>query len=98
VLLVVTWTSSAALPPAKPDPVGGTRPPGCCHEVFVADGVAYCRTGLVADRSYRGYCVIEAPSGQWDGELIADGIAALERARGGPRGPLLLQAILERTT
>ena len=32
--------------------------------------------------------------GQWDRELIADGIAALERARGGPRGPLLLQAEL----
>jgi RNA polymerase sigma factor (sigma-70 family) len=32
--------------------------------------------------------------GQWDRELIADGIAALERARGGPRGALLLQAEL----
>jgi hypothetical protein len=49
-------------------------------------------------RVIAGYFVIEAPSGQWDGELIADGIASLERARSGPRGPLLLQAILERTT
>src|SRR5947207_2261465 len=40
VLLVVTWTSSDALPPAKLDPVGGARPPRCCHDVFVADGVA----------------------------------------------------------
>ena len=32
--------------------------------------------------------------GRWDRKLIADGIAALERARGGPRGPLLLQAEL----
>jgi RNA polymerase sigma factor (sigma-70 family) len=32
--------------------------------------------------------------GQWDRELIADGTAALQRARSGPRGPLLLQAEL----
>jgi RNA polymerase sigma factor (sigma-70 family) len=32
--------------------------------------------------------------GQWDRELIADGVASLERARAGPRGPLLLQAEL----
>jgi RNA polymerase sigma-70 factor, ECF subfamily len=32
--------------------------------------------------------------GQWDRELIADGIGSLERARAGPRGPLLLQAEL----
>lgn len=32
--------------------------------------------------------------GQWDGELIRDGVACLSRARGGPRGPLLLQAEL----
>ena len=31
---------------------------------------------------------------QWNQELIADGIRSLERARGGPRGPLLLQAEL----
>jgi RNA polymerase sigma factor (sigma-70 family) len=31
---------------------------------------------------------------QWDRELIADGIRSLERARGGLRGPLLLQAEL----
>lgn len=31
---------------------------------------------------------------QWDRELIADGIASLQRARGGPRSPLLLQAEL----
>src|SRR6266487_1802149 len=42
VLLVVTWTSSDALPLAKPDPVGGARPPRCCHDVFVADGVTVC--------------------------------------------------------
>src|SRR5712671_3966260 len=42
VLLVVTWTSSDALPPAKPDPVGGARPPRCCHDVFVADDAAVC--------------------------------------------------------
>jgi RNA polymerase sigma-70 factor (ECF subfamily) len=32
--------------------------------------------------------------GQWDRELIADGSGSLERARDGPRGPLLLQAEL----
>jgi RNA polymerase sigma-70 factor (ECF subfamily) len=32
--------------------------------------------------------------GQWDRELIGDGMAALERARNGPRGPLPLQAEL----
>src|SRR5262249_11420868 len=32
--------------------------------------------------------------GQWDHELIADGVAALERARSGPRSPLQLQAEL----
>ena len=32
--------------------------------------------------------------GQWDRELIDDGIRSLERVRGGPRGPLLLQAEL----
>ena len=32
--------------------------------------------------------------GQWDGELIADGVACLARARVGPRGSLLLQAEL----
>ena len=32
--------------------------------------------------------------GRWDRELILDGIAALDRARGGPRSPLLLQAEL----
>jgi RNA polymerase sigma factor (sigma-70 family) len=32
--------------------------------------------------------------GQWDRELLLDGLAALERARGGPRSPLLLQAEL----
>ena len=31
---------------------------------------------------------------RWDRELIADGMAALSRARSGPRGPLLLQAEL----
>src|SRR5260370_35040737 len=31
---------------------------------------------------------------RWDRELIADGTAALGCARGGPRGPLLLQAEL----
>jgi RNA polymerase sigma factor (sigma-70 family) len=31
---------------------------------------------------------------QWDHELIADGVRALERARSGPRDPLLLQAEL----
>lgn len=31
---------------------------------------------------------------QWDRQLIADGIAAVGRARNGPRGPLLLQAEL----
>jgi RNA polymerase sigma-70 factor (ECF subfamily) len=31
---------------------------------------------------------------QWDRDLIADGIAAVERARSGPRGPMLLQAEL----
>ncbi len=31
---------------------------------------------------------------QWDRELITDGIRSLERARGGPRGPLVLQAEL----
>src|SRR5947209_8883445 len=43
VLLVVTWTSSDALPLAKPDPVGGARPPRCCHDLFVADGVTVSR-------------------------------------------------------
>ena len=32
--------------------------------------------------------------GRWDRELIRDGVVALERARRGPRGPLLLQAEL----
>jgi RNA polymerase sigma-70 factor, ECF subfamily len=32
--------------------------------------------------------------GKWDRELLADGVAALEHARRGPRGPLLLQAEL----
>jgi len=32
--------------------------------------------------------------GRWDRELIRDGVAALERARRGLRGPLLLQAEL----
>jgi RNA polymerase sigma factor (sigma-70 family) len=32
--------------------------------------------------------------GLWDRELIADGVASLERARAGPRDPLLLQAEL----
>jgi RNA polymerase sigma factor (sigma-70 family) len=31
---------------------------------------------------------------QWDRELITDGVRSLERARGGPRGPLVLQAEL----
>jgi RNA polymerase sigma-70 factor, ECF subfamily len=31
---------------------------------------------------------------QWDRGLITDGVAAVERARSGPRGPLLLQAEL----
>jgi RNA polymerase sigma factor (sigma-70 family) len=31
---------------------------------------------------------------QWDRALITDGLAAVERARSGPRGPLLLQAEL----
>jgi RNA polymerase sigma factor (sigma-70 family) len=32
--------------------------------------------------------------GQWNSELIHDGVRALSRARAGPRGPLLLQAEL----
>ena len=73
-----------ALTPAEPEP-------------WALRALASFQLSRWATRSGPGGALLTLDAqdrGQWDGELIADGIGSLERARAGPRGPLLLQAEL----